>query len=175
MRISFGTAVRDEVRSAVAPPPLCKTCRWCRPAWGFSLLPVLWPFPLFWRALWEEARCRHPTSLYRLPADYVTGRRQKPRRMSCNAARGNDRARCGPQARFWEARSYPAWVWRVAVVSAGLTIIMAYMAFLRWVFCLTRPKPPLRKSSHCVVVAAPLLSGRPGDRRRRRSAMGSRT
>ena len=31
MKFSFGAALSDEVRSAVVPPPLCKTCRWCRP------------------------------------------------------------------------------------------------------------------------------------------------
>jgi len=75
-------------------------------------------------------------SLYRLPADYVTGRREKPRRMYSNAARGNDRERCGPQARFWEARSYPAWVWMIGVFGAGLTIIVAYMAFYIGVYLL---------------------------------------
>jgi hypothetical protein len=132
MRTSFGTTLSEEVRSAVVPPPLCKTCRWCRPAWELSVLPVFWPFPAFWHAFWEQARCRHPTSLYRLRADYVTGRREKPRRMSCNDARGRDRERCGPQARFWEARRYPAWVWRIGVVGAGLTLTIAYIAFLRW-------------------------------------------
>jgi hypothetical protein len=51
--------------------------------------------------------------------------------MSCNAARGKDRERCGPQARFWEARDYPAWVWKVGVVGAGLASTIAYIVFLR--------------------------------------------
>jgi hypothetical protein len=132
MRSRFGTSLSEEVRSAVVPPPLCKTCRWCRPAWGNLLLPIFWPFPMLWHAFWEQARCRHPTSLYRLPADNVTGRREKPRRMSCNTARGRDRERCGPQARFWEARGYPAWVWMVGTVGIGLIITITYVAFLHW-------------------------------------------
>ena len=128
MRISFGAALSDEARSAVVPPPLCKTCRWCRRAWWNLLLPMFWLFPMFWHGFWEQARCRHPTSLYRLPADYVTGRREKPRRMACNSARGHDRDRCGPQAHFWEARRYPPWVWMIASVGAGLIIIIAYIA-----------------------------------------------
>ena len=91
-----------------------------------------------WHAFREQARCHHPTSLYRLPANYVTGRREKPRRLACNSARGHDRDRCGPQARFWEARHYPPWVWMIGSVGAGLIIIIAYIAiayiaFLRWV------------------------------------------
>ena len=124
-----GTALSDEIRSAVAPPPLCKACRWCRPAWGNLLLPMFWPFPMFWHAFWEQARCHHPNSLYRPPADYVTGRREKPRRMLCNSARGYERERCGPQARFWEARRYPPWVWMIGSVGAGLIITIAYITF----------------------------------------------
>ena len=129
MRISFGAALSDEARSAVVPPPLCKTCRWCRRAWWNLLLPMFWLFPMFWHGFWEQARCRHPTSLYRLPADYVTGRREKPRRMACNSARGHDRDRCGPQAHFWEARRYPPWVWMIGSVGAGLIITIAYITF----------------------------------------------
>jgi hypothetical protein len=131
--ISFDTALSEEARSAVVPPPLCKSCRWCRPAWGSLLLPVFWPFPMFWRAFWERAKCQHPTSLYQPPADYVTGRRETPWRMSCNTARRNDRERCGPQARFWEARGYPAWIWMIGSAGAGLIITLTYIAFLRWV------------------------------------------
>ena len=129
MRISFGAALSDEARSAVVPPPLCKTCRWCRRAWWNLLLPMFWLFPMFWHGFWEQARCRHPTSLYRLPADYVTGRREKPRRMACNSARGHDRDRCGPQAHLWEARRYPPWVWMIGSVGAGLIITIAYITF----------------------------------------------
>jgi hypothetical protein len=39
----------------------------------------------------------------RRPADYVTGGREKPLRMPCNSARGQDGEGCGPQARFWAA------------------------------------------------------------------------
>ena len=132
MRIIFGDALSEEVRSAVVPPPLCKTCRWCRPVWGSLLLPVFWLFPIFWHGFWEQAKCRHPTSVYRPPTDYVTGRQEKPRRMYCNVARGHDRQRCGPQARFWEARRYPAWVWTIGSIGAGLVITIAYIALLRW-------------------------------------------
>jgi hypothetical protein len=52
--------------------------------------------------------------------------------MSCNDARGRDRERCGPQARFWEVRGYPAGVWRIGVVGAGLTSTIAYIVFLHW-------------------------------------------
>jgi hypothetical protein len=86
VKISSHTALSEEVRSAVVPPPLCKTCRWCRPAWGNLLLPLFWPFPMVWYAFWQQAKCQHPTSLYRRPADYVTGRREKPQSMPCNAA-----------------------------------------------------------------------------------------
>jgi hypothetical protein len=74
-----------------------------------------------------------PNLLIPAAADYVTGRREKPQRMPCNAARGGDRERCGPQARFWEARHYPAWVWMMGSVGAGLIITITYIAFLRWV------------------------------------------
>jgi hypothetical protein len=84
VRISFANALSDEVRSAVVPPPLCKTCRWCRPVWGCLALPVFWPFPIFWHGFWEQAKSLHPTSVDRPPADYVTGRREKLRRMYCN-------------------------------------------------------------------------------------------
>jgi hypothetical protein len=53
--------------------------------------------------------------------------------MSCNAARGNDRERCGLQARFWEARGYLAWIWMIGSAGAGLIITITYIAFLRWV------------------------------------------
>jgi len=52
--------------------------------------------------------------------------------MYCNVARGHDRQRCGPQARFWEARRYPAWVWTIGSIGAGLVITIAYIALLRW-------------------------------------------
>ena len=135
MRINYDAALSKEVRSAVVPPPLCKTCRWCRPAWGNLILPLFWPFPIFWRGFWESATCRHPTSVeqprYR---DFVTGRREKPRQMHCNSARFRDKDRCGPQARFWEARDYPAWVWMAGSMIAGVVILTAYIAFLRWGF-----------------------------------------
>jgi hypothetical protein len=140
VRINFGDALSEEVQSAVMPPPLCNNCRWCRPAWGSLLLPVFWPFPIFWDGFWRQAKCLHPTSLYRPSTDYVTGRREKPRQMYCNTARGHDRARWGPQARFWEARRYPAWVRTIGSMGAGLIIITAYIAFLRWGLpALTRP------------------------------------
>jgi hypothetical protein len=88
--------------------------------------------PTFWRAFWWDARCRHPTSLYRLSADYVTGRRDKPQQMYCNSVRIYERERCGPQARFWEARGYPAWVWMVGTIGIGLIVTITYVAFLRW-------------------------------------------
>ncbi len=52
--------------------------------------------------------------------------------MYCNVARVHGRERCGPQACFWEARAYPAWAWTIGSVSAGLTVTVAYVAFLRW-------------------------------------------
>jgi len=66
--------------------------------------------------------------------DFVTGRREKPRQMHCNSARFRDKDRCGPQARFWEARDYPAWVWMAGSMIAGVVILTAYIAFLRWGF-----------------------------------------
>jgi hypothetical protein len=95
-------------------------------------LPIFWPFPIFRRGFWEDARCLHPTSVYRPSKDYVTGHRDKPRQMHCNSARGYDREHCGPQARFWEARSYPPWVWTVASMGIGAILTAAYIAFLRW-------------------------------------------
>src|ERR1700758_2488179 len=133
VRISSDTALIEELRSAVVPPPLCKTCRWCRPAWGNLVMPLWWPFPLFWRWFWKGATCRHPTSVHRPSKDYVTGHQEKPRRMFCDVARGYDREHCGPHARFWEARRYPAWFWMIGSVGAGLIITITYIAFLRWV------------------------------------------
>jgi hypothetical protein len=133
MRISFGTALSDEARSAVVPPPLCKLAGGADRLGGLRSYPSYGRFRCFGERFgsWRNVGIR--PLLYRLPADYVTGRQEKPRRMSCNTARGKDRERCGPHARFWEARSYPAWVWRIGVVGAGLTLIVAYMALLRWV------------------------------------------
>ena len=53
--------------------------------------------------------------------------------MYCNSARTYERERCGPQARFWEARRYPAWVWVAGSIIAGVVILAAYIAFLRGV------------------------------------------
>ena len=133
MRTNFGDALSEEVRPAVVPPPLCKTCRWCRPAWALLIFPPLWPLPIVWRQFWESAKCLHPTSLeqprYR---NYVSGRQEKPRRMYCDGARRRDRDRCGPQARFWEARDYPAWVWTIGSMGTGLVISIAYITLVRW-------------------------------------------
>lgn len=52
--------------------------------------------------------------------------------MYCNTARGSDRERCGPQARFWEARRYPAWGWPIGSMGTGVIIVIAYIAFLEW-------------------------------------------
>lgn len=67
--------------------------------------------------------------MYREPADYVAGRLKKPRQMYYNSARTYEREHCGPQARFWEARRYPAWVWMVGSITAGSIITVAYIAF----------------------------------------------
>src|SRR5262249_6490432 len=82
---------------------------------------------------WAAANCRHPTSVHRMPKDYVTGREQKPLRMSCNTARlgGVDEKRCGTQARFWEARRYPSWLWTAGSMMVGALTVVAYIAFVR--------------------------------------------
>jgi hypothetical protein len=103
------------------------------PTGGGEFAPtLLLAVPMFWYALGEQAKCLHPTSLYRLPADNVTGRRKKPSRLSCNATHSRNRGQCGPQARFWEAQRYPASVWMIGSVSAGATLTVAYIAFLCW-------------------------------------------
>ena len=133
MRTNFGDALSEEVRPAVVPPPLCKTCRWCRPAWAFLILPPFWPLAILCRYFWESAKCRHPTSLeqprYR---NYVSGRQEKPRRMCCDWARLDDHERRGPQARFWQARGYPPWVWTIGSIGTGLVMTIAYIALVRW-------------------------------------------
>ena len=63
----------------------------------------------------------------------MTGYQKKPQQMYCNSARTYERERCGPQARFWEARRYPAWVWVAGSIIAGVVILAAYIAFLRGV------------------------------------------
>jgi hypothetical protein len=129
----MSTALSEEVRTAVVPPPLCRDCRWCRPAWGVMIFPFYWPIPLLWRQMWGTASCRHPTSLYQRPKDFVTGSRGKPRRMDCNWARSSDyNEKCGPQARYWEARPYPAWLWPVGPVAIGLALVIGYVEFLRY-------------------------------------------
>jgi hypothetical protein len=53
--------------------------------------------------------------------------------MYFNTARRHDRERRGPQARFWEARRYPAWFWKIGSMGAGLVIMIAYVGVLRYV------------------------------------------
>jgi hypothetical protein len=111
---------------------LCRDCRWCRPAWGSLILPLFWPFPIFWRYFWTGAKCRHPTSLERSSIDYVTGHIEKPRRMYCSAARSNAYGeRCGPEARYFAPRTYPAWLWPAGAMTSGIAIVAAYVVFLR--------------------------------------------
>jgi hypothetical protein len=62
---------------------------------------------------------------------YVTGVREKPWHTTCNNARSSDYAeRCGPQAWYWEARSWPAWLWNAAPVAISLVVTIGYIAFL---------------------------------------------
>jgi hypothetical protein len=76
VRINIDTALRDEVRSAVVPADLVEP----------DLAHLLAFSDLSARIL-EDARCLHPTSVYRPSKDYVTGHRDKPRQMHCNSAR----------------------------------------------------------------------------------------
>jgi hypothetical protein len=114
--------------------PLCCECRYCRPAWGYLAVPVLWVLPPVWRGFWELARCRHPSSIdepYR-PINLVTGRREKATRLSCSIARLSDRdGGCGPTAQHFTARTYPAWVWPVGVISASVLLTAAYIIALK--------------------------------------------
>jgi hypothetical protein len=132
MMIRLGEALTEVDRSAVVPPVLCRDCRFCRPSWAIMVFPFLWPVAYFWRQMWTDARCRHPTSFHRPSKDFVTGRREKPLRMSCNTARsGAYDERCGPQARYWQARTYPAWLWAAGPVILGAAGLAAYAALLR--------------------------------------------
>jgi hypothetical protein len=115
--------------------PLCRDCRFCRPAWGALINPFLWPFWPIWRQFWTSAKCRHPTSLPdRPPPDLVVGYRAKARREYCTVARSSDyNERCGPRARYWEARRYPAWLWTLGSATAGGAVGIAYFGFLFWI------------------------------------------
>jgi hypothetical protein len=126
------TALSKETRTAVLPPPLCRDCRWCRPSWVMRLNFPMWWMPMLWRDFWRFATCRHPTSIYQYPTkDFITGAQGRPKRMDCNWARSSDRDnKCGPQARYWEARTYPAWLWPAGSTAAGFVLFVAYIALL---------------------------------------------
>jgi hypothetical protein len=131
--VTVGYGIDQETRTAVVPPPLCRDCRWCRPAWPYLVNPLLWFVPLIWRELWSAAKCRHPTSRFRPTRDFVTGRREQPRSMSCNTARSYSAGEyCGNQARYWEARGYPAWLWTAGPIGMGIALLLGYVAFLHF-------------------------------------------
>ncbi len=127
----------EELRTAVVPPALCRDCRFCRPKWGVAVVPLFWPFPYIWRLMWESTECRHPTSLRpALPPDMVTGRRHRPWRMSCDTARAAHYldTSCGPEARHWQARDYPRWLWTAGPIALGTVLTAVYFAALWFVF-----------------------------------------
>lgn len=98
------------------------------------VFPFYQPFPYFWRHMWVDAKCRHPKSFHRPSPDFVSGKPERPLRMNCNTARGRDYdERCGPQARYWQARTYPAWLWTAAPIAIGLVLIAGYAEFWRWI------------------------------------------
>src|SRR5262249_18404111 len=93
---------------------------------------LFWPIPRAWRDIWELAKCRHPSSITHLRhANYVTGHREKPGRLGCDVARNDSYGdRCGPHARYWEARRYPRWVWVAGAMIVGSILLGGYFAFL---------------------------------------------
>jgi hypothetical protein len=78
--------------------------------------------------------CQVSASDFRVPAAHRLRDRisEKPQQMYCNSARTYRGERCGSQARFWEARRYPAWLWIAGSMTAGSLAIVAYIALLRY-------------------------------------------
>ena len=53
--------------------------------------------------------------------------------MDCNWARSSDyyNEKCGPRARYWQARTYPWWMWYTMPIAIGALLMLGYAAF--WV------------------------------------------
>jgi hypothetical protein len=107
--------------------------------WGLLAIPPLWLFPPVWRTFWQYATCRHATSFWvsRPPGTSVTfgpRRRRKARPMDCNSARRLNDQHCGPQARHFAARGYPAWLWPAGSIIVGAVAVAACFLLLMFLF-----------------------------------------
>jgi hypothetical protein len=55
--------------------------------------------------------------------------------MDCNSARRyNDDTHCGPQAKHFAARGYPAWLWPVGSIIGGFVAVAAFFLLLMFLF-----------------------------------------
>lgn len=111
---------------------LCRDCRFSRPNLGLAVaFPFFWFLPALWRDFWEGATCRHPKCRWTLSGPSAV----KSFPMSCGNARSrhfghNDR--CGPDAEYFSPRRLPHLL-TAAMVAAGITAWLAYVAFLKWI------------------------------------------
>ena len=132
MMIRLGEALTGVDRSAVVPPVLCRDCPLLPAVLGDHGVPVPLAGRLFLAA--DVDRCQMPASDVLPPA--VEGFCHRAARKAVADVVQHRAQRClrralRPQARYWQARTYPAWLWAAGPVILGAAGLAAYAALLR--------------------------------------------
>ena len=116
--------------AGAAKPPVCRDCRWCRPSWWVMAVPIFSLIPAGRRAAWEGAHCRHSSSRDQpRRRSYVLRGTPKSRQLDCDSAR-MDNDRCGPEARYWQARRISARASMIGLAILGHALAIVYFSYL---------------------------------------------